>query len=134
MLKEEVDEEDIARGGEVDEHPGEPADGRRNPEADSLEDRPAQAGRRPGRSDQGGLQRDAAASRGCRTRTAARRFNLPGATGVGKTELARALAEFLFDDEQAMVRIDMSEYQEKHTVSRRSARLPDTLAMTRPDS
>jgi ATP-dependent Clp protease ATP-binding subunit ClpB len=41
-----------------------------------------------------------------------------GTTGVGKTELARALAEFLFDDEQAMVRIDMSEYQEKHTVSR----------------
>jgi ATP-dependent Clp protease ATP-binding subunit ClpB len=41
-----------------------------------------------------------------------------GPTGVGKTELARALAEFLFDDEQAMVRIDMSEYQEKHTVSR----------------
>ena len=37
---------------------------------------------------------------------------------VGKTELSRALAEFLFDDEQAMVRIDMSEYQEKHTVSR----------------
>jgi ATP-dependent Clp protease ATP-binding subunit ClpB len=41
-----------------------------------------------------------------------------GPTGVGKTELARALAEFLFDDESAMVRIDMSEYQEKHTVSR----------------
>src|SRR5438105_5757821 len=41
-----------------------------------------------------------------------------GPTGVGKTELARALAEFLFDDENAMVRIDMSEYQEKHTVSR----------------
>jgi ATP-dependent Clp protease ATP-binding subunit ClpB len=41
-----------------------------------------------------------------------------GPTGVGKTELARALAEFLFDDEHAMVRIDMSEYQEKHTVSR----------------
>ena len=41
-----------------------------------------------------------------------------GPTGVGKTELARALAEFLFDDERAMVRIDMSEYQEKHTVSR----------------
>jgi ATP-dependent Clp protease ATP-binding subunit ClpB len=41
-----------------------------------------------------------------------------GPTGVGKTELARALAEFLFDDEQAMVRIDMSEYQERHTVSR----------------
>jgi ATP-dependent Clp protease ATP-binding subunit ClpB len=41
-----------------------------------------------------------------------------GPTGVGKTELARALAEFLFDDERAMVRIDMSEYMEKHAVSR----------------
>src|SRR4249919_1803479 len=45
-------------------------------------------------------------------------FMFLGPTGVGKTELARALAEFMFDDEQAMVRIDMSEYQEKHTVSR----------------
>jgi ATP-dependent Clp protease ATP-binding subunit ClpB len=45
-------------------------------------------------------------------------FLFLGPTGVGKTELARALAEFLFDDEQAMIRIDMSEYQEKHTVSR----------------
>jgi ATP-dependent Clp protease ATP-binding subunit ClpB len=45
-------------------------------------------------------------------------FIFLGPTGVGKTELARALAEFLFDDEQAMVRIDMSEYMEKHTVSR----------------
>jgi ATP-dependent Clp protease ATP-binding subunit ClpB len=45
-------------------------------------------------------------------------FVFLGPTGVGKTELARALAEFLFDDEQAMVRVDMSEYQEKHTVSR----------------
>jgi ATP-dependent Clp protease ATP-binding subunit ClpB len=45
-------------------------------------------------------------------------FMFLGPTGVGKTELARALAEFLFDDEQAMVRIDMSEYQDKHTVSR----------------
>jgi ATP-dependent Clp protease ATP-binding subunit ClpB len=45
-------------------------------------------------------------------------FIFLGPTGVGKTELARALAEFLFDDEHAMVRIDMSEYQEKHTVSR----------------
>jgi len=45
-------------------------------------------------------------------------FIFLGPTGVGKTELARALAEFLFDDEQAIVRIDMSEYQEKHTVSR----------------
>ena len=45
-------------------------------------------------------------------------FIFMGPTGVGKTELARALAEFLFDDEGAMIRIDMSEYQEKHTVSR----------------
>ncbi len=45
-------------------------------------------------------------------------FIFLGPTGVGKTELARALAEFLFDDDQAMVRIDMSEYQEKHAVSR----------------
>ena len=45
-------------------------------------------------------------------------FIFLGPTGVGKTELARALAEFLFDDEQNMVRIDMSEYQERHTVAR----------------
>src|SRR2546428_13521006 len=45
-------------------------------------------------------------------------FIFLGPTGVGKTELSRALAEFLFDDENAMVRIDMSEYMEKHTVSR----------------
>jgi ATP-dependent Clp protease ATP-binding subunit ClpB len=45
-------------------------------------------------------------------------FLFLGPTGVGKTELARSLAEFLFDDERAMVRIDMSEYQEKHTVAR----------------
>lgn len=45
-------------------------------------------------------------------------FIFLGTTGVGKTELAKALAEFLFDDENSMVRIDMSEYQERHTVSR----------------
>jgi ATP-dependent Clp protease ATP-binding subunit ClpB len=45
-------------------------------------------------------------------------FIFLGPTGVGKTELARALAEFLFDDEKSMIRIDMSEYQEKHTVAR----------------
>ena len=45
-------------------------------------------------------------------------FIFLGPTGVGKTETARALAEFLFDDENAMVRIDMSEYMEKHTVAR----------------
>ena len=45
-------------------------------------------------------------------------FIFLGPTGVGKTELARALAEYLFDDEDAMIRLDMSEYQERHTVSR----------------
>jgi ATP-dependent Clp protease ATP-binding subunit ClpB len=45
-------------------------------------------------------------------------FVFLGPTGVGKTELARALAEFMFDDERAMIRLDMSEYQERHTVSR----------------
>jgi ATP-dependent Clp protease ATP-binding subunit ClpB len=45
-------------------------------------------------------------------------FVFLGPTGVGKTELARALAEFMFDDEKAMVRLDMSEYQERHTVAR----------------
>src|SRR4029077_20344999 len=45
-------------------------------------------------------------------------FLFLGPTGVGKTELARALAECLFDDEHAMVRLDMSEYQERHTVAR----------------
>jgi len=43
---------------------------------------------------------------------------LQGPTGVGKTELSKALAELLFDDEKMMVRIDMAEYQEKHTVAR----------------
>ena len=45
-------------------------------------------------------------------------FIFLGPTGVGKTETGRALAAFLFDDDQAIVRIDMSEYQEKHTVAR----------------
>ena len=45
-------------------------------------------------------------------------FLFLGPTGVGKTELARALAEFLFDDERSMIRLDMSEYMEKHTVAR----------------
>ena len=63
--------------------------------------------------------RFAAPAPGCRIRNRPLgSFIFLGPTGVGKTELARALAEFLFDDEQAMVRIDMSEYQEKHTVSR----------------
>ena len=53
-------------------------------------------------------------------------FMFLGPTGVGKTELTKALADFLFDDEHAMVRIDMSEYMEKHSVvaaDRRASRL-----------
>src|SRR4028119_1873437 len=51
-------------------------------------------------------------------------FLFLGPTGVGKTELARSLADFLFDDERAMTRIDMSEYMEKHTVARLIGALP----------
>ena len=82
--------------------------------------RAARARRRPGRGGRG-----ASRTRLRRSRAGLRDPNRPigsflflGPTGVGKTELARALAEFLFDDEQAMVRLDMSEYMEKHTVSR----------------
>ena len=63
--------------------------------------------------------RCAARAPACRIRTGrSARFVFLGPTGVGKTELARALAEFMFDDEHAMVRLDMSEYQERHTVAR----------------
>jgi ATP-dependent Clp protease ATP-binding subunit ClpB len=56
---------------------------------------------------------------GCRTRTGRLgSFLFLGPTGVGKTELTKALAEFLFDDDSAMVRIDMSEFMEKHAVAR----------------
>ena len=121
MLKEEVDEEDIAEVvSKLDAHPGQPADGRRNPEADSRwksgctsasSARTRRSSRSPNaiRRARAGLQ-DPNRPLGS--------FIFLGPTGVGKTELARALAEFLFDDEQAMIRIDMSEYQEKHTVSR----------------
>ena len=61
--------------------------------------------------------RSGARAPGCRTRTG-RSARLLGPTGVGKTELARALAEYLFDDERAIVRVDMGEYQERHAVSR----------------
>ena len=62
-------------------------------------------------------------------------FIFLGTTGVGKTELAKALAEFLFDDEDALLRIDMSEYREQHTRSAAcSARRPATSATTRAAS
>lgn len=61
-------------------------------------------------------------------------FLFLGPTGVGKTELAKSLADFLYDDERAIVRIDMSEYGEKHSVSRLVGALPATSATTRAAS
>ena len=118
--RKKVDEEDIAEV--VSRWTGIPVsrlmEGR-DPEAAQDGGAPAPARRRPGRGDR------AVANAIRRARAGLQDPNRPlgsfiflGPTGVGKTELARALAEFLFDDEQAMIRIDMSEYQEKHTVSR----------------
>ena len=61
-------------------------------------------------------------------------FIFLGPTGVGKTELARALAEFLFDSDQAMIRIDMSEYMEKHAVSRLIGAPPGYVGYEEGDS
>ena len=104
----------------LDRHPGQPDDAGRDREADPDGGAPARAGGRPGRGGgRRGERRPGRAGPGSRTRTGrSAAFLFLGPTGVGKTETARALAEFLFDDEGALVRIDMSEYQEKHTVSR----------------
>src|SRR5579871_5378130 len=120
MLKEEVDEEDIAKL--VSKWTGIPAGRLLEGEAQKLvhmEDRLHQ--RVVGQDD--ALARVANAVRRSRAGLSdAKRpigsFIFLGPTGVGKTELARALAEFLFDDEKLMIRIDMSEYMEKHSVSR----------------
>ncbi len=120
MLKEEVDEEDIAKL--VSKWTGIPVGRLLEGEAQKLvhmEERLRQ--RVIGQDD--ALGRVANAVR--RSRAGLSDLKRPigsfiflGPTGVGKTELARALAEFLFDDEKLMIRIDMSEYMEKHTVSR----------------
>jgi len=120
MLKEEVDEEDIAKL--VSKWTGIPAGRLLEGEAQKLvrmEDRLRQ--RVVGQDE--ALARVANAVRRSRAGLSdAKRpigsFIFLGPTGVGKTELARALAEFLFDDEKLMIRIDMSEYMEKHSVSR----------------
>src|SRR5713101_221256 len=120
MLKEEVDEEDIAKI--VSKWTSIPVGRLLEGEAQKLvhmEERLRQ--RVIGQDD--ALARVANAVRRSRTGLSdARRplgsFIFLGPTGVGKTELARALAEFLFDDEKLMIRIDMSEYMEKHSVSR----------------
>jgi len=120
MLKEEVDEEDIAKL--VSKWTGIPTGRLLEGEAQKLvhmEDRLRQ--RVVGQDD--ALGRVSNAVRRSRaglsdTKRPIGSFIFLGPTGVGKTELARALAEFLFDDERLMIRIDMSEYMEKHTVSR----------------
>ncbi len=120
MLKEEVDEEDVARI--VSRWTGIPVSKMLEGEVHKLvtmEDRLRQ--RVIGQDE--ALSRVANAIRRSRAGLSDPRrpigsFIFLGPTGVGKTELARALAEFLFDDEHAMIRIDMSEYMEKHSVSR----------------
>ena len=120
MLKEEVDEEDVAKI--VSKWTGIPVSKMLEGEVQKLvtmEDRLRQ--RVIGQDD--ALSRVANAIRRSRAGLSDPRrpigsFIFLGPTGVGKTELARALAEFLFDDEHAMIRIDMSEYMEKHSVSR----------------
>jgi len=120
MLKEEVDEEDVARI--VSKWTGIPVSKMLEGEVKKLitmEDRLRQ--RVVGQD--AALERVANAIRRSRAGLSDPKrpigsFIFLGPTGVGKTELARALAEFLFDDEHSMVRIDMSEYMEKHAVSR----------------
>jgi ATP-dependent Clp protease ATP-binding subunit ClpB len=120
MLKEEVDEEDIARI--VSKWTGIPVSKMLEGEVKkliSMEDRLRQ--RVVGQD--AALERVANAIRRSRAGLSDPKrpigsFIFLGPTGVGKTELARALAEFLFDDEHALLRIDMSEYMEKHAVSR----------------
>jgi ATP-dependent Clp protease ATP-binding subunit ClpB len=120
MLKEEVDEEDIAKL--VSKWTGIPTGRLLEGEAQKLvhmEERLRQ--RVVGQDD--ALGRVSNAVRRSRaglsdTKRPIGSFIFLGPTGVGKTELARALAEFLFDDDKLMIRIDMSEYMEKHTVSR----------------
>ena len=120
LLKEEVDSEDIAEI--VAQWTGIPVKKLIEGEGEKLLRLPEQLHKRlVGQDEAIGLVSDAV----LRARSGINDPNRPlgsfiflGPTGVGKTELARALAEFLFDDEQNMIRIDMSEYMEKHAVSR----------------
>jgi ATP-dependent Clp protease ATP-binding subunit ClpB len=120
MLKEEVDEEDIAKL--VSKWTGIPAGRLLEGEAQKLVHMEGRLRQRVVGQEEA-LGRVANAVRRSRAGLSdAKRpigsFIFLGPTGVGKTELARALAEFLFDDEKLMIRIDMSEYMEKHSVSR----------------
>ena len=120
LLKEEVEAEDVARV--VSEWTGIPVSKLLEGEVEKLIHMEERLHQRVVGQDEA-IQAVAAAVR--RARAGLQDPNRPigsfiflGPTGVGKTELARALAEFLFDDERNMVRIDMSEYQERHTVAR----------------
>jgi ATP-dependent Clp protease ATP-binding subunit ClpB len=120
MLKEEVDEEDVARI--VSKWTGIPVSKMLEGEVKKLVNMEDRLRQRVVGQDIA-LQHVANAIRRSRAGLSDPKrpigsFIFLGPTGVGKTELARALAEFLFDDEHAMVRIDMSEYMEKHAVSR----------------
>ena len=120
MLKEEVDEEDIARI--VSKWTGIPVSKMLEGEVKKLVTMEERLRHRVVGQDQA-LERVANAIRRSRAGLSDPKrpigsFIFLGPTGVGKTELARALAEFLFDDERALLRIDMSEYMEKHAVSR----------------
>jgi ATP-dependent Clp protease ATP-binding subunit ClpB len=120
MLKEEVDEEDIAKL--VSKWTGIPAGRLLEGEAQKLVHMEGRLQQRVVGQDDA-LARVANAVRRSRAGLSDPKrpigsFIFLGPTGVGKTELARALAEFLFDDEKLMIRIDMSEYMEKHSVSR----------------
>ena len=121
FLKEEVDAEDVAEVVEPGHRRArQPAARGRGGEAGPDGGRPPRPGGGPGRGRVGRVQRHPPQpGRVCPTRTGPiGSFLFMGPTGVGKTELARALAEFLFDDARAMVRIDMSEYMERHSVAR----------------
>jgi len=120
MLKEEVTEEDIAKV--VSAWTGIPVTNLREGEREKLvrmEDRIGQRviGQRPAITAVSNAVRRARAGLQDENRPMGS-FIFLGPTGVGKTELARALAEFLFNDEHSMIRIDMSEYMEKHSVAR----------------
>jgi ATP-dependent Clp protease ATP-binding subunit ClpB len=120
MLKEEVDEEDIARI--VSKWTGIPVSRMLEGEVKKLVEMEPRLRQRVLGQD-AALERVANAIRRSRAGLSDPKrpigsFIFLGPTGVGKTELARALAEFLFDDEHALIRIDMSEYMEKHAVSR----------------
>ena len=107
-------------GGQLDRHPGRPAAAGRDREAAEHGGPARRAADRPEARPYGAVSDAVRRSRAgiSSPDRPTGSFLFLGPTGVGKTELAKSLAEFLFDDERAMIRIDMSEYSEKHSVAR----------------